>query len=72
MTADRPGSLAGCNVVVTRAIDQAGSLADALRERGAEVVELPVIVIAEPIAGGAALAKAVDRAVAAPAVHLLR
>ena len=46
MTADRPGSLAGCNVVVTRAIDQAGSLADALRERGAEVVELPVIVIA--------------------------
>lgn len=64
MSADRPGPLAGCNVVVTRATDQAGSLADALRERGAEVVELPVIAIAESTAGGAALTEALDRAVA--------
>ena len=64
MSADRPGPLAGCNVVVTRATDQAGSLADALRERGAEVVELPVIAIAESTVGGAALTEALDRAVA--------
>mgnify|MGYP001585425420 CR=1 FL=1 len=64
MTADRPGPLAGCTVVVTRATDQAGSLADALRARGAEVVELPVIAMAEPTDGGVALAEALDRAVA--------
>ena len=64
MTADRFGPLAGCKVVVTRATNQAGSLADALRDRGAEVVELPVIAIAEPTDGGAALAEALDRALA--------
>ncbi len=47
--------LAGRTVVVTRATDQAGSLTVALEAEGATVVELPVVAIAEPVDGGAAL-----------------
>ena len=58
MSTDQP--LAGLNLVVTRATDQAGTLSDALAERGAHVVELPVIAVADPADGGAALASAID------------
>lgn len=51
--------LAGRTVVVTRAAEQAGPLAERLTALGAVVVELPVIAVAEPSDGGAALAKAV-------------
>lgn len=40
--------LAGVRVLVTRAAEQAGSLADLLRGRGAEPIEFPVIHIAPP------------------------
>lgn len=60
----RTGSLAGFSVVVTRASDQVDSLATALSLRGALVVGLPVISIVEPSDGGAALARAVDAALA--------
>lgn len=40
--------LAGKRIVVTRARQQAGKLAQSLRELGAEVIELPVIEIAPP------------------------
>ena len=54
--------LVGRTVVVTRATDQVGTLAGALAELGAEVVELPVIAIVEPSDGGAALAAALASA----------
>ena len=54
--------LVGRTVVVTRATDQVGTLAGALAELGAEVVELPVSAIVEPSDGGAALAGAVASA----------
>ena len=63
MTGSDSGPLAGRTVVVTRAIDQAGSLACALRDRGATVVELPVIAIVDSADEGAALIAAVERAV---------
>ena len=47
--------LSGRAVVVTRAPHQSGSLAGMLRERGAEVVEVPTIAIEDPVDGGAAL-----------------
>jgi uroporphyrinogen-III synthase len=47
--------LAGIKVVVTRASDQASSLADALQALGAEVVLIPSIAIVDPADGGAAL-----------------
>ena len=50
---DRP--LDGVRVVVTRAREQAGVLADALTERGATAVCVPVIEIVDPVDGGAAL-----------------
>jgi uroporphyrinogen III methyltransferase/synthase len=53
--------LHGWRVVVTRAAAQSASLRDALLFQGAEVVELPVITIAEPSDGGAALERAVLR-----------
>lgn len=43
-----PGQLAGRRIVVTRAQQQAGRLAEALRELGADVIELPVIEIVPP------------------------
>lgn len=43
-----PGLLAGRRIVVTRAQQQAGRLAEALREVGAEVIELPVIEVKPP------------------------
>jgi uroporphyrinogen III methyltransferase/synthase len=49
------GPLAGARVVVTRARPQAGALVSALVDAGASVVELPVITMAEPPDGGAAL-----------------
>lgn len=42
-----PGSLAGRRVVVTRALDQADELADALRARGAVPVLVPLVEIVE-------------------------
>ena len=63
MTGPDSGPLAGRTVVVTRATDQAGSLACALRDRGATVVELPVIAIVDSADEGAALIAAVERAV---------
>ncbi|HVJ07028.1 MAG TPA: uroporphyrinogen-III synthase [Acidisarcina sp.] len=42
------GLLAGRRIVVTRAQQQAGRLAEALRALGAEVIELPLIEIAPP------------------------
>jgi uroporphyrinogen III methyltransferase/synthase len=50
---DRP--LFGRRVVVTRTRAQASQLAAALREAGAEPVEVPVIALDEPRDGGAAL-----------------
>jgi len=57
------GPLSGFTIVVTRATDQAGTLVDALNGRGASVVELPVVAVADPTDGGAALATALDRLV---------
>jgi len=54
--------LAGRTVVVTRATDQAGSLAGALSDLGAEVIEMPVVAIVEPADGGVALAAALATA----------
>lgn len=49
----RPGlPLAGLRVVNTRARDQAAALTRKLAERGAEVIELPLIAIAPPIDRG--------------------
>lgn len=42
---NRPGPLAGKRIVVTRAEEQAGKLHDLLEERGAEVMDLPVLTI---------------------------
>ena len=63
MTADRVGPLAGGSIVVTRATNQASSLSTALAARGAEVIQLPVIAIAKPTDGGAALSEAIDESV---------
>ncbi len=63
MTAKRVGPLDGYSIVVTRAANQASSLADALHDRGAEVVQLPVIAIVEPTDRGAALSDAIAKAV---------
>ena len=57
-------SLAGKTVVVTRATEQAGSLADALVDRGAIVVEIPVVAIADPLDRGLALVTALDAVIA--------
>ena len=54
------GSLRGKRVVVTRAAHQAEELASLLRDRGAEVILLPIIAIAEP-ADSAPLQKAAAR-----------
>jgi len=50
--------------VVTRTRSQASGLVDRLGALGAEVVELPVIAVEDPIDGGEALGRAVDRLVA--------
>jgi uroporphyrinogen III methyltransferase/synthase len=47
--------LFGRRVVVTRAREQASALSGQLRENGADVIEVPVIAIADPLDGGAAL-----------------
>jgi len=54
-------ALFGRRVVVTRASDQASSLVARLRELGADVVELPTIVLQDPDDGGAALRAAAQR-----------
>ena len=51
--------LFGLRVVVTRTRAQASQLSAALREAGAEPLEVPVIEVADPLDGGAALAAAV-------------
>lgn len=53
--------LFGRRVVVTRAREQASALVAALREQGAEPIELPTIRIDEPEDHGAALAAAAQR-----------
>ena len=53
---DRP--LAGTTVVVTRARGRAAPLTAALQAAGARVVEVPVVEIADPDDGGAALRRA--------------
>ena len=53
--------LDGRRVVVTRARAQASGLVDRLTELGADVVELPVIAVADPADGGVALGAAADR-----------
>ena len=55
------GPLTGHRLVVTRAVDQAPPLADALIDQGAEVVLLPMVAIVDPTDGGAALAAAAAR-----------
>lgn len=54
--------LFGMRVVVTRPRDQASALAVRLQERGAEVLEVPTIEIADPADGGAALREALRAA----------
>jgi len=49
------GPLTGVQVVVTRARRQAATLESALAAAGAEVIELPVIAVADPPDGGAAM-----------------
>lgn len=44
-TRNYPGPLAGKRIVVTRAEEQAGALRELLEERGAEVLDLPVLTI---------------------------
>jgi uroporphyrinogen III methyltransferase/synthase len=53
--------LFGRRVVVTRTRAQASQLATALREAGADPVEVPVIAVADPRDGGAALVDAAAR-----------
>ena len=53
--------LFGRKVVVTRARPQASELAAALRELGAEPIEVPVIDVVDPLDGGAALRQAAVR-----------
>ena len=55
--------LSGRSVVVTRTRAQASALVARLRGLGAEVVELPVIAVEDPVDGGRALAGAADRLV---------
>jgi uroporphyrinogen III methyltransferase/synthase len=50
-----PDPLHGKRVVVTRAAEQSGPLSDALRARGAVVIEFPVREVKEPTDGGVAL-----------------
>ncbi len=64
VTGPGPGALAGATVVVTRARAQASSLAAGLSALGAEVIELPVVEIVDPVDGGAALAAALRRVAA--------
>ncbi|HXZ82555.1 MAG TPA: hydroxymethylbilane synthase [Acidimicrobiales bacterium] len=62
---DRPGGarrpLVRWRVVVTRAAAQASSLVAALEARGAEVIELATIAVADPGDGGVALREAAGR-----------
>ena len=55
------GPLTGHRLVVTRAVEQAAPLAEALIDQGAEVVLLPMVAIVDPTDGGAALAAAAAR-----------
>lgn len=53
--------LFGTRVVVTRTRAQASELSSALRARGAEPIEVPLIEITDPTDGGEALAAAIGR-----------
>ena len=46
--------LSGRQIVVTRALEQAGSIVEVLSAAGANVISLPLIEIIEPPDGGAA------------------
>jgi uroporphyrinogen-III synthase len=54
-----PQPLSGFTIAVTRAAEQAGPLTARLQALGAEVVEVPLIAIADPLDGGAALNTAI-------------
>ncbi len=54
------GPLAGLRVVVTRPREQARTLVDALEERGATAMCVPVIEVIEPVDGGQALGAALE------------
>ena len=56
---ERP--LAGLRVVITRAVHQSKALAEALRELGADPVNVPLIDITEPADHGAAMRQALKR-----------
>ncbi len=53
--------LFGTRVVVTRAREQASGLVRPLQQLGAQVIEAPAIVVADPADGGSALADAVTQ-----------
>jgi len=53
--------LFGRRVVVTRTRQQASALSRALRDLGAEPMEVPVIEVVDPVDGGAALRRAMER-----------
>lgn len=55
MTNDGFRPLEGRTVLITRALDQVGDLADGLADLGATVLAVPTIAIADPADGGAAL-----------------
>lgn len=55
------GPLAGCRVVVCRAVEQSHDLLDALARAGAVPVRFPLIEVVPPQDGGAALDRAVAR-----------
>lgn len=52
--------LGGCRVIVTRPAAQAAELSGPLREAGAEVIEIPTIMIVDPPDGGEALRRLVE------------
>lgn len=58
--AEPTSSLAGRTIVVTRATSQSSTLVDTLEARGARVVAIPVIAIADAADGGEALRLALD------------
>ena len=55
-------TLAPLRVLVTRAAEQAGDLAERLRKLGCDVIEVPLIAVVDPVDGGHALREAVASA----------
>lgn len=53
--------LIGKRIILTRAADRSGSLADRVRDTGADVIEIPLTITVDPPDGGAAFTDALDR-----------